>query len=103
MSKFALMAALIVGCGGDPPSCQQELDHYYAAGCSYYDSRTTPPTAISQSQMIVFCQTAATQIPANCRGALDGWLECDAAVNDRATTNADCDCSGEYMALLECR
>jgi len=69
----------------------------------YFDQTTNPPTQISQNQMVAFCQTAAAQIPTTCHDELDGWLECNNSVPDHATKNADCDCSTQYMALLECK
>lgn len=106
MNKTILGLVLVVAaCGGGdpPPSCQQALAHFYAAGCSYFDGTTNPPTPIPQNQMLTFCQTAATQIPTNCHGALDAWLVCNDQVPSPVTSSAQCDCSAEYMALLECR
>lgn len=104
MKKMILILMLAIGCGGDPPpSCVQALTHFYAAGCRYFDQRANPPAPISQGDMITFCQTAATQIPAACHDELDGWLVCNNRVPDHAISNADCDCSSSYMLLLECR
>lgn len=99
-----MMVLFIAGCSSDskPPSCQQALAHYYGAGCSYFDASREPPPAIPQSAMLNFCQTAAVQAPESCQDELDVWLECNAAVPDQATSNADCDCSADYMALLRC-
>lgn len=91
-----------VACSSDvPPSCQQGIGHYYASGCSYFDLSTNPPTPIPETQMVMNCQTVATQISDKCRATLDDWLICN---NDRphATNSADCDCSQSYMALLSC-
>lgn len=90
-------------CSDPPPSCQQALTHYYASGCSYFDITTNPPTPIAQTQEINTCQNIATAVPPQCRDELDAWLICNEHVPDHATTNIDCDCSAEYMALLECR
>jgi hypothetical protein len=104
MTKPLLGLVLLIGCGSSdpPPSCQQAMTHFYGAGCSYFDSTTSPPTPIAQSTMINFCQTAAVNISPTCRDELDGWLACNDQVPDHAT-NADCDCSSSYMVLLECR
>lgn len=104
MMRPLLGLALLIGCGSDPPpSCQQALTHFYAAGCSYFDQRTNPPAPIAQSTMIASCQSVAANIPASCHDELDGWLVCNDHVPDHVTSSAQCDCSAAYMALLECR
>lgn len=103
---YVLMVLAPGACGGSdskPPSCQQALDHYYAAGCTYVDETTNPPTPIPEGQIVTFCQNAAIQAPKTCQDELDTWLVCNDAVPARASSNADCDCSVEYMALLRCR
>jgi len=95
----------VVGCGSDAkpaPTCQQGLAHYYASGCVYLDGTTNPPTTISQSDMVTFCQTASTQAPASCRDELDDWLRCDGDTPATATKNEDCDCTAELTSLLRC-
>lgn len=105
MRNMTMVMAFLVGCGGGdpPPSYQQALAHYYAAGCSYFDTSTNPPTPIPESQEIGTCQNVAIAAPVSCRDELDGWLVCLDRVPGHAMNNADCDCSAEYMALLECR
>ena len=100
-----LLLVLLIGCGSSdpPPSCQQAMTHFYAAGCSYFDQTTNPPTPIAQAQMINFCQNAAANGPPNSHDELDAWLVCNDHVPDHATTSAQCDCSADYMMLLECR
>jgi hypothetical protein len=105
MNRTLLGLVFLAACGGSdpPPSCAQAMDHYYGAGCSYFDTSTNPPTPIAETQEVGLCQTLATAAPANCHDELDGWLVCVDHVPDHSSTNADCDCSSSYMLLLECR
>jgi len=99
---IAIVMTAACGGGADAPSCQQALGHYYSAGCTYFDQTETPPPQIPQNEMVAFCQFAASEAPDSCQDDLDAWLECNDAVPDMATSNADCDCSNAYMALLRC-
>jgi hypothetical protein len=104
--KVVLLTTVLFACGSSErpaPSCQQALAHYYAAGCTYFDGRTNPPSPIPQGQMVTFCQDAAINAPASCQDELDVWLRCDDEVPDHSTTNEQCDCSQEQMELLRCR
>lgn len=104
--KVVLMSSVLFACGSTDkpaPSCQQALSHYYGAGCSYFDQSTNPPTPITQNNMAAFCQEAAANAPATCQDELDVWLRCNDEVPAMSKTNADCDCSVEYMMLLRCK
>ena len=102
--RVALLSMFLFACSSDdpPPSCQQALTHYYAAGCAYIDTSVSPPTALSQTQMITLCQNATAEAPKSCRNEIDAWLVCNNEVPTPSTTNDQCDCSTEFMALLRC-
>lgn len=101
---FGVLAACSTSNGMDEssdnaPTCQDALKHYYGAGCAYYDQFGNQ---IELATMIGNCETGAAATPSECQPKLDAWLECDASVSSPAT-NADCDCSQTYMALLTCQ
>lgn len=94
----------MVACGEEEvPSCQQAMEHYYGAGCSYYDIDSGDP--ISAATMVSTCRDALraadTEAP-SCADDVDDWIICLADVPSPATINADCDCSVEQEALLTC-
>lgn len=103
-SLSILSVLFLIACSSDdpPPSCQQAIAHYYSAGCVYLDGRVSPPTMISQTQMISACQSAADEAPRSCQNEFDAWLVCNNEVPTPSTTTEQCDCSAEQMALLRC-
>lgn len=97
--------AIVVGlaaCGGEEaPSCQQAIDHFYGAGCTFYDTSTTPPTATPQGTALNLCSQINVQIPERCRGEFDDWKFCLDSV--AGGTNESCaSCSQEMDALFAC-
>lgn len=106
MRTILTALTLVLGClpdpaGNDtPPSCQQALTHYYGAGCGYTDTSTGQPIALAD--MIGRCHQVAAIAPVQCENDLDNWLFCNNEVPTPSTTNAQCDCSPEYMALIQC-
>jgi hypothetical protein len=103
MRALGVVLLMAVGCGEDepPPSCQQAFAHYYGAGCTYVDLTTGDP--IPQGKMTADCQQLHAAAPTNCYAAFDAWLICLYSVPQGSTTNAECDCSREQMALFACR
>lgn len=95
---------LMTACTGDEaPSCQQATTSYYASGCRLFNASTNPPTELSQTQAQLFCQDVNGQVPDRCEAEFDDWKSCLGSRPDRATTNADCDCSREQDALFGCQ
>jgi hypothetical protein len=99
-----LSSVFLFACASDDPapSCQQAIAHYYAAGCRYIDTADSPPTTISQTEMINLCLTAAAEAPRSCQSEIDAWLVCNNEVPTPSMTDQQCDCSTEFMALLRC-
>lgn len=97
------LAMGLVGRGGDPPSCQESLEHYYSAGCVYDDISSGSAVPISETAIITECEDNSASQPPGCDDAFNAWLVCNDSVPDKSTTNADCDCSQEFMALLDCQ
>lgn len=94
-----ILILAIAGCGGsDAPSCQQAVDHFYAAGCMFSDANGPIP----RDTFVLSCQSAASGTPANCQGELDDFLVCIDSVPTPSTMDAQCDCSQTYMALQTC-
>lgn len=96
-----LVVGFLMGCGGEePPSCQQAVEHYYGAGCGFYDLDTGDPipanTIISVCRDIVSGSTTAA-----CDSATEDFRFCLADVPDVAMVNADCDCSQSQERLLQ--
>jgi hypothetical protein len=106
MKGIAMILLLAASCSGDsapPPSCQQAFTHYYDAGCVLVNLQTSQPYAVGD--IITQCNQLAADVSssADCKGKLDNWLECTAGVPDNSTTNAQCDCSQDQMALIQCQ
>lgn len=96
-----VVGVLVAACSSssDAPSCQEAIGHYYSAGCSYFDTSGSP---IAQGTIEGQCVQAASSAPSECISKLNAWLECNDSVPDGATTNAQCDCSQTFMAVVEC-
>lgn len=88
----------MAACGEEPPSCQQAMTHYYGAQCVFRDGNTGAD--IPRDEMIVACHGVAAEIPGRCQDVFDDWLICVGSVEGQ--TDAGCDCSREFQALLAC-
>ncbi|MEO7735579.1 MAG: hypothetical protein ABIY55_31785 [Kofleriaceae bacterium] len=88
----------MAACSSDsaPPSCQQAISHYYAAGCRFVNLETGAEQ--SQSQAIAGCQSASSETPDRCDDEVDDWLRCI----DSTSAAQQCDCSQEQMSILRC-
>jgi hypothetical protein len=96
-----LVAACLVGCGEEAPSCQQAVTHYYDAGCKLVNLATG--TDFTKNEIIADCRNTIATFPARCEGELEDLRFCFDSVPSPAKTNADCDCSQEQDALATCR
>lgn len=99
---FIVAAALVSGCtsSAPPPSCEQAVDHYYAASCDFADPNTG--AVIPMLQFVGECETIAEGTPSACIGDLNAFLECIDSVPSPAKSSADCDCTQSYMTLADC-
>jgi hypothetical protein len=98
---FSVVA--MIGCGSDdpPPTCQEAMTHFYAAGCFYRDTSTQQD--ISVSMMITRCQETLASAPTSiCRARFEDWVTCNNDVPDTAKTVADCDCSEALRDVSAC-
>ena len=98
-----VVGAAICGsaCGGseEVPSCQDAMTSYYAAGCSFFDLTTNPPTPYSLNAVIVDCKNVNSAVPARCESYFADYMFC----LDGVATEAQCtDCSSEQDALFGC-
>lgn len=97
MKQIALVMVLgAMGCGEDPPSCQQAVTHYYGAGCTFLNVNTGQAT--SQLEAIGACSQINAAVSDGCRGQFEVWLECIHSVPN----NTQCDCTQESDALFAC-
>jgi hypothetical protein len=93
------MGLAMTACGGDPPSCQQAISSFYAAGCTFRDTSTNPPTETPESTALYTCSQINIEIPERCRPEFDDWKSClEGVANDTQCT----DCSQEADALFAC-
>ncbi len=106
MIRIAIVvtALVVAGCGSDGeeievPSCQQAVSHYYDSGCAYFDVEGTP---ITRNAVVSDCQYLLSDVPSSCENDFDMWLVCLDSTPANATTDAACDCSLEFEALLTC-
>lgn len=97
---IAVIAATLLGCAGDPPSCQQAVTHYYDAGCNLVNLQTG--VAYSVAEVIANCKDLRAAAPDSCIDDMDNLQTCFGSVPSPARTNADCDCSAEQDAILTC-
>lgn len=101
-TKNVVVSVLVAisACGTDPapPSCQQGLTHYYAAGCLFHDLASG--AVIPRDTMISGCQSSVVGASSACQAKIDAWMVCTDGVPDPARSNADCDCSQTFMAVL---
>lgn len=101
VKALALSVLVLVGCGEEPPSCQQAVSHYYGAGCELRDSNGRPFT---EGEIVASCkQSIAASTSSDCDAALEDLRFCFDSVPSPAMTNADCDCSVEQDAVLTCQ
>lgn len=95
--KLLIGVALVLGaCGGDPPSCQDAITHFYGTGCTFIG---TNGTATSQLDAMNACTGINADIPERCRPEFDDWKSCLFGVDN---DNQCADCSGEQDALFAC-
>jgi hypothetical protein len=99
MNKTLVILVALAGCGGEePPSCVQAMASYYGAQCVFIDGNTG--NQIGQQQMAATCQEVAADIDGICDDQFADWLFC---LDDaQGPTDAGCDCSSEFQALLVC-
>jgi hypothetical protein len=91
------MAAL-AACSNEPPapSCQQAVDHYYGAGCTFVDLATDMPRR--QDAALDECQRAVDEALDDCDDEVGDWLRCI----DETSLPDPCDCSQEETAMYRC-
>lgn len=88
-------------CGGDdPPSCDEAITHYYDSGCTFVNGDTGRPT--TQQEARSACDEIDALVPDRCRGEFESWLSCVNSTPEEAANNADCNCSSETQALVDC-
>lgn len=96
-----IVAMVMPACGGEePPTCQQAVGHFYAAGCYFYDLQTNQP--FSEGAIVSNCREALATAPPQCEDELADFRFCLAGVPSPVESNSDCDCSAEQEALLTC-
>ncbi len=101
--RIALVLVVLVGCANDEkpvPSCQQAVTHYYGAGCFFYNAQTRLMTPSGEA--IAACQGLLVDAPNSCIDDLANWRSCLGDVVGPMASNAECDCSPEFDALLTC-
>ncbi len=93
---IVMAVALALGCEGDPPTCQDSLTSFYAAGCTL---TTANGAAFTLQDSIANCRNALAEVPASCEGPFGDLRSCWAD----AETNAHCTrCDAEVEALYTC-
>jgi hypothetical protein len=100
-SVVGSIAVLLMACAADDPtpSCQQALDHFYAASCTFVDSGAPVPKATAVSR----CETLVAAAPRLCRDEVSDWLRCIDTVPSPASSDEQCSCSPEVMAVQSCQ
>ena len=101
MTKALVMvAACLVGCTEEVPSCQDAVTNYYGAGCAFQNLATTPPTPYTQNEAILSCKDVNNAVPDRCQEFFDDFVSC----LDGVSSTAQCtSCTDEQDALFGCQ
>lgn len=85
MKRSLLCLFLLAACGSDePPSCQQAVGVWFAAGCSVRDAEGND---IPETEVVLVCRQYL-----NCGDAFEDWVRCLEAADG-------CECSREQEEL----
>ena len=110
---LAFLSITPLGCGSEgdeePPTCSEWVQALYAVeNCAMYDISVSPPAALSQNEVTIWCREVVGVVNTNCtecEDEMNAWLAC---VPDECTWNESMqiylanDCNDEYDRLLAC-
>jgi hypothetical protein len=103
MRKIFMAIVLTVGaCGGssNPPTCQDSIQSFYAAGCVLTSGSGV---AVTETAAFNACTSLVEAAPSECISTVNDLLDCFGSVMGPVTASSQCDCSTEQTAVEECR